>query len=70
MENGWSIALYFSGIAACLALATVLKLRVKIFQRHLMPTSMACRSNRIYKSSTCPICLWMAHRGTVAKDSA
>jgi ESS family glutamate:Na+ symporter len=40
MENGWSIALYFSGIAACLALATVLKLRIKIFQRHLMPTSM------------------------------
>lgn len=40
MGNGWYIALYFSGIAACLAIATVLKLKVKVFQRHLMPTSM------------------------------
>jgi ESS family glutamate:Na+ symporter len=40
MENGWIIALYFSGIAACLGIATVLKLKVRIFQKHLMPTSM------------------------------
>jgi len=40
MENGWMIALYFSGIAACLGIATVLKLKVKIFHKHLMPTSM------------------------------
>lgn len=40
MENGWVIALYFSGIAACLGIATVLKLKVKIFHKHLMPTSM------------------------------
>lgn len=40
MENGWRIALYFSGIAACLGIATFLKLKVKIFHKHLMPTSM------------------------------
>lgn len=40
MENGWGVALYFSGVAACLGLATVLKMKVKLFQRHLMPTSM------------------------------
>lgn len=40
MENGWGVAMYFSGIAACLAIATVLKLKVRLFQKHLMPTSM------------------------------
>jgi len=40
MENSWIIALYFSGIAACLGVATALKLKVKLFQKHLMPTSM------------------------------
>ncbi len=40
MENGWGIALYFSGIAACLGIATVIKLKIKLFQKHLMPTSM------------------------------
>jgi len=40
MENGWIIALYFSGIAACLGIATALKLKVKVFHKHLMPTSM------------------------------
>lgn len=40
MENGWIIALYFSGIAACLGIATVLKLKIRIFHKHLMPTSM------------------------------
>jgi len=40
MENGWGVALYFSGIAACLGVATILKLKVKLFQKHLMPTSM------------------------------
>lgn len=40
MENGWIIALYFCCIAACLGVATVLKLKVKLFQKHLMPTSM------------------------------
>ncbi|NLM11077.1 MAG: sodium:glutamate symporter [Clostridiaceae bacterium] len=40
MENGWIIALYFSGIAACLGIATSLKIKVRIFQKHLMPTSM------------------------------
>ncbi|NLO37903.1 MAG: sodium:glutamate symporter [Ruminiclostridium sp.] len=40
MENGWGVALYFSGVAACLGLATVLKLKVKLFQKHLMPTAM------------------------------
>ena len=40
MENGWIIALYFSGIAACLGIATALKLKVKVFHKHLMPASM------------------------------
>jgi ESS family glutamate:Na+ symporter len=40
MGNGWGVALYFSGMAACLGVATVLKLKVKLFQRHLMPTAM------------------------------
>ncbi|NLX78159.1 MAG: sodium:glutamate symporter [Clostridiaceae bacterium] len=40
MENGWIIALYFSGIAACLGIATALKIKIKIFHKHLMPTSM------------------------------
>lgn len=40
MENGWGVALYFSGVAACLGIATVLKLKIKLFQRHLMPTAM------------------------------
>ncbi len=40
MENGWGVAIYFSGIAACLAIATILKMRVKLFQKHLMPTAM------------------------------
>lgn len=40
MENGWGVALYFSGVAACLGLATVLKLKIKLFQKHLMPTAM------------------------------
>lgn len=40
MGNGWGVALYFSGMAACLGLATILKLKVKLFQKHLMPTAM------------------------------
>jgi ESS family glutamate:Na+ symporter len=40
MENGWGVAMYFSGIAACLGIATALKLKVRLFQKHLMPTSM------------------------------
>lgn len=40
MENGWGIALYFSGVAACLGVATVLKLKIKLFHKHLMPTAM------------------------------
>lgn len=40
MENGWGVALYFSGIAACLGVATVLKLKFRLFQKHLMPTAM------------------------------
>ena len=40
MENGWGVAMYFSGIAACLGIATVLKLKVRLFQKHLMPTAM------------------------------
>jgi ESS family glutamate:Na+ symporter len=40
MENGWGVALYFSGVAACLGLATVFKLKIKLFQKHLMPTAM------------------------------
>lgn len=40
MDNGWNIVLYFCGIAVCLGLATALKVKVRIFHKHLMPTSM------------------------------
>ena len=47
MENSWIIALYFSGIAACLGIATALKIQDQNFSKAFDAHVNACRYYRV-----------------------